>query len=81
MPMINDNQGAIELLTEVFSWHITSISLADAGYRGELGDYLYLTHQCRIGHRQHLLGNRGLSLSHCAGLWSAPFLGSIGFAD
>ena len=40
---------AIELLTEVFSWHITiQLVCADAGYRGELGDYLYLTHQCQL---------------------------------
>ena len=27
------------------------------------------------------LGNRALWLSHCAGLWSAPFLGLVGFVD
>ena len=46
---ISDNQVAIELLTEIFSWHITiQLVCADAGYRGKLGDYLYLTHQCRL---------------------------------
>ena len=46
---VSDNQVAIELLTEVFSWHITiQLVCADAGYRGELGDYLYLTHQCKL---------------------------------
>ena len=46
---VSDNQVAIELLTEVFSWHITiQLVCADAGYRGKLGDYLYLTHQCRL---------------------------------
>ena len=46
---ISDNQVAIELLTEIFSWHITiQLVCADAGYRGKLGDWLYLTHQCRL---------------------------------
>ena len=46
---VSDNQVAIELLTEIFSWHITiQLVCADAGYRGELGDYLYLTHQCKL---------------------------------
>ena len=46
---VSDNQVAIELLTEIFSWHITiQLVCADAGYRGELGDWLYLTHQCRL---------------------------------
>ena len=44
---ISDNQVAIELLTEIFSWQITiQLVCADAGYRGKLGDWLYLTHQC-----------------------------------
>ena len=44
----NANQVAIEL-QEVFSWQITiQLVCADAGYRGELGDWLYLTHQCRL---------------------------------
>ena len=46
---ISDNQVAIELLTEIFSWHITiQLVCADAGYRGKLGDWLYLTHQCQL---------------------------------
>ncbi|MCG9133717.1 transposase, partial [Candidatus Poribacteria bacterium] len=46
---ISDNQVAIELLTEIFSWHITiQLVCADAGYRGDLGDWLYATHQCRL---------------------------------
>ena len=46
---VSDNQVAIELLKEVFSWQITiQLVCADAGYRGELGDWLYLTHQCRL---------------------------------
>ena len=46
---ISDNQVAIELLTEIFSWHITiQLVCADAGYRGKLGAWLYLTHQCRL---------------------------------
>ena len=46
---VSDNQVAIELLTEVFSWHITmQLVCADAGYRGKLGDWLYLTHQCQL---------------------------------
>ena len=33
---------------KVFSWQITiQLVCADAGYRGELGDWLYLT-QCRL---------------------------------
>ena len=78
---VSDNQVAIELLKEVFSWQITiQLVCADAGYRGELGDWLYLTHQCHWT-SLHLLGNRDLWSSHCVGLWSAPFLGSVGFAD
>ena len=46
---VSDNSVAIELLTEVFSWYITiQLVCADAGYRGELGDWLYLTHQCKL---------------------------------
>ena len=46
---VSDNQVAIELLKEVFSWQITiQLVCADAGYRGELGDWLYLTHQCQL---------------------------------
>ena len=46
---VRDNKVAIELLKEVFSWHITiQLVCADAGYRGELGDWLYLTHQCEL---------------------------------
>ena len=49
---VSDNQVAIELLKEVFSWQITiQLVCADAGYRGELGDWLYLTHQCRLDNR------------------------------
>ena len=34
--MVSDNQVAIELLTEIFSWQIIdSVSRADAGYRGK----------------------------------------------
>ena len=79
---VSDNQVAIELLKEVFSWQITiQLVCADASYRGELGDYLYLTHQCKLAHHPTSWVNRDLWLSHCAGLWSAPFLGSVGFAD
>ena len=36
---VSDNQVAIELLTEIFSWYITiQLVCADAGYRGELGN-------------------------------------------
>ena len=46
---VSDNRVAIELLKEVFSWHITiQLVCADAGYRGKLGDWLYLTHQCQL---------------------------------
>ena len=46
---VRDNKVAIELLKEVFSWHITiQWVCAVAGYRGELGDWLYLTHQCEL---------------------------------
>ena len=46
---ISDNQVAIELLTEIFSWQITiQLVCADAGYLGKLGDWLYLTHQCQL---------------------------------
>ena len=46
---VSDNRVAIELLKEVFSWQITiQLVCADAGYRGELGDWLYLTHQCQL---------------------------------
>ena len=46
---VSDNGVAIELLKEVFSWHITiQLVCADAGYRGKLGDWLYLTHQCQL---------------------------------
>ena len=49
---VSDNQVAIELLNEVFNWQITiQLVCADAGYRGKLGDWLYLTHQSSIGHR------------------------------
>ena len=46
---VSDNQVAIELLTEILSWYITiQLVCADAGYRGELGNWLYLTHQCQL---------------------------------
>ena len=46
---VSDNQVAIELLNEVFNWQITiQLVCADAGYRGDLGAWLYLTHQCRL---------------------------------
>ena len=46
---VSDNRVAIELLTEVMNWHITiQLVCADAGYRGELSDWLYLTHQCQL---------------------------------
>ena len=46
---VSDNKVATELLTEVFSWHITiQLVCADTGYRGELGDWLYLTYQCQL---------------------------------
>ena len=46
---VSDNRVAIELLNEVFSWQITiQLVCADAGYRGELGEWLYLTHQCQL---------------------------------
>jgi putative transposase len=46
---VSDNQIAIELLTEVFSWYITiQLVCADAAYRGELEDWLYLAHQCQL---------------------------------
>ena len=46
---VSDNQIAIELLTEVFSWYITiQLVCAAAAYRGELEDRLYLTHQCYL---------------------------------
>ena len=46
---ISDNQVAIDLLTEIFSWYITiQLVCADAGYRGGLGAWLYATHQCRL---------------------------------
>ena len=46
---VSDNRVAIELLKEVFSWQITiQLVCADAGYRGKLGDWLYLTHQCQL---------------------------------
>ena len=38
---ISDNQVAIELLTEIFSWQITiQLVCADADYLGKLGDWL-----------------------------------------
>ena len=46
---VSDNQIAIELITEVFSWYITiQLVCADAAYRGELEDWLYLAHQCQL---------------------------------
>ncbi|RKU11170.1 IS5/IS1182 family transposase [Candidatus Poribacteria bacterium] len=46
---ISDNRVAIELLTEIFRWHITiQLVCADAGYRGKLGDWLYMAHQCQL---------------------------------
>ena len=46
---VSDNQIAVELLMAVFSWYITiQLVCADAAYRGELGDGLYLTHQCQL---------------------------------
>ena len=46
---VSDNQIASELLTEVFSWYITiQLVCADAAYRGELEDWLYLAHQCQL---------------------------------
>ena len=46
---VSDSKVAIELLTEVFNWHITiQFVCADAGYRGAFGDWLYLTHQCQL---------------------------------
>ena len=46
---VSDNKVAIELLTEIFSGYITiQLVCADAGYRGELGDWLYLTHRCQL---------------------------------
>ena len=46
---VSDNQIAIELLTEVFSWYITiQLVCADAAYRGQLEDWLYLAHQCQL---------------------------------
>ena len=46
-------------LLKAFSWQITiQLVCADAGYRGELGDWLYLTHQCRL-EILHLLGQSG----------------------
>ena len=40
---------AIELLPEVFGWYITiQLVCADAAYRGELEDWLYLAHQCQL---------------------------------
>lgn len=46
---VGDNRVAIELLKEVFDWHITIQKVcADAAYGGELGDWLYLTHQCEL---------------------------------
>ena len=46
---VSDNQIAIELLTEVYSWYIMiQLVCADAAYRGELADWLYLTHQCQL---------------------------------
>ena len=78
---VSDNQVAIELLTEVFSWQITiQLVCADAGYRGKLGDWLYLTHQCRLEIAPPL-GQSGFVVVPLRGLWSAPFPGSVGFAD
>ena len=46
---VSDNQIAIELITEVFNWHITiQLVCADAAYRGELEDWLYFAHQCQL---------------------------------
>ena len=46
---VSDNQIAIELLTEVFDWYISiQLVCADAAYRGELEDWLYLAHQCEL---------------------------------
>ena len=60
MPMSVIINVAIELLKEVFSWQITiQLVCADAGYRGELGDWLYLTHQCQLD-IAHPLGQIGI---------------------
>ena len=61
---VSDNRVAIELLKEVFSWQITiQLVCADAGYRGKLGDWLYLTHQCQLDIR---------SVSGRTGICSCP---------
>ena len=82
---VSDNRVAIELLKEVFSWQITiQLVCADAGYRGELGDWLYLTHQCQldIAPSTGAIGICGRPIAiELQMLWSAPFLGSVGFAD
>ena len=78
---VSDNQIASELLTEVFSWYITiQLVCADAAYRGELEDWLYLAHQCQL-EIASTLGSRGLKLSRYDGLLSAHFLGLVGFVD
>ena len=66
---VSDNQVAIELLKEVFSWQIT-IQLVCADWLSRW-----------ISVNWTSLHNRDLWSSHCVGLWSAPFLGSVGFAD
>ena len=79
---ISDNQVAIELLTEMALVGITiQLVCADAGYRGKLGDWLYLTHQCPLEIAPPL-GQSGVCGCPIAlDQWSAPFLGSVGFAD
>ena len=49
---VSDNQVAIELLTEVFSWHITiQLVCADAGYRGKIRRLFILDASVSIGNR------------------------------
>ena len=45
----SDNQIVIESLTDMFSWYITiHLVCADATYRRELEDWLYLAHQSQL---------------------------------
>ena len=61
---VSDNRVAIELLKEVFSWHITiQLVCADAGYRGKLGDWVIFDASVSIGHR---------SVSGRTGICSCP---------
>ena len=49
---ISDNQVAIELLTEIFSWQITiQLVCADAGYRGKIRRLFILDASVSIGNR------------------------------